>query len=220
MLDTVIFDMDGLLINSEHLWYEAMDEVFHTMGFTITPELATRTTGLRTVEVVAYWQRYFGWKHRSLEDVSADIIDTVIHKILTSATTMPGAHDILESFKSRGVKTGLASSSPSRLIGPALKHFGLEPYFGVVHSAEGEAYGKPHPAVYLSCALKLKSAPHGCLAFEDSVNGMIAAKAARMRVVVVPEPHHQANPRYVLADLQLPSLAHFTEAHWQQLKAL
>ena len=220
MLDTVIFDMDGLLINSEHLWYEAMDEVFHTMGFTITPELAARTTGLRTVEVVAYWQRYFGWQHRSIEDVSNDIIDTVIHKILTSATTMPGTLHILDSFKGRGVKMGLASSSPGRLIHPALQHFGLASYFSVVHSAENEAYGKPHPAVYLSCALKLKSAPYGCLAFEDSVNGMIAAKAARMRVVAVPEPHHQSNPRYVLADLQLPSLAHFTEAHWQQLKAL
>ncbi|HWJ28761.1 MAG TPA: HAD hydrolase-like protein, partial [Flavisolibacter sp.] len=61
MLDTVVFDMDGLLVNSEWLWARAMEEVFQTVGVTITPELAMRTTGLRTVEVVSYWHVYFKW---------------------------------------------------------------------------------------------------------------------------------------------------------------
>jgi mannitol-1-/sugar-/sorbitol-6-/2-deoxyglucose-6-phosphatase len=220
MVDTVIFDMDGLLIDSEPLWMQAMQEVFAGLGHSLTPELAGRTTGLRTVEVVAYWHRYFGWNTRSVEAVADDIVDNVIEKILAQATTMPGACTVLEGFKARGVKLGVASSSPRRLIDPALKHFGLTPYFDAVHSAEGEAYGKPHPAVYLACAAKLNALPLSCLAFEDSANGMIAAKAARMKVVVVPEPHHQANPRYILADLQLERLDQFTDKHWDCLRTL
>lgn len=219
MTNTVIFDMDGLLINSEPLWGEALDEVFATLGVSLGPELAHRTTGMRTIEVVDYWQRYFGWQGRSVEDVTEDIVDSVIGKVLTSATLQPGAIDILEAFKAREVKMGLASSSPRRMIMATLKHFHLPPYFEVIHSAEGELYGKPHPAVYISCAEQLGTLPMACLAFEDSINGMVAAKAARMKAVVVPEVHNRHNPKYCLADLQLESLTEFTNDHWTALSS-
>jgi sugar-phosphatase len=219
MVDTVIFDMDGLLINSEPLWGEAMEEVFDALGVAITPELAQRTTGLRTNEVVDYWQRYFGWQGRSNEQVANDILDSVVGKIVASATLQPGAHAVLEGFKSRGVRMGLASSSPVRVIDTALNHFGLTPYFEAVHSAEHEVWGKPHPAVYISCAGKLGAEPIHCLAFEDSINGMVAAKAARMKAVVVPESHNRSNPRYALADLQLASLEEFGDEHWAELSS-
>lgn len=219
MVDTVIFDMDGLLINSEPLWGEAMEEVFAAIGATMTPELALRTTGLRTNEVVDYWQRYFGWEESRNGQVTDDILEAVVAKILASATLQPGAEAVLEAFKRRGIKMGLASSSPVRVIVPALNHFGLTPYFEVVHSAEHEVYGKPHPAVYISCAEKLGTPPFHCLAFEDSINGMVAAKAARMKAVVVPEAHNRTNPRYALADLQLDSLEAFGDEHWATLSS-
>jgi HAD superfamily hydrolase (TIGR01509 family) len=219
MVDTVIFDMDGLLINSEPLWGEAMEEVFAAIGVTMTPELALRTTGLRTNEVVDYWQRYFGWEGYSNETVTNDILDSVIHKIVASATLQPGAEAVLEAFRSRGIRMGLASSSPVRVIETALNHFRLTPYFAAVHSAEHEVYGKPHPAVYISCAEKLGATPIHCLAFEDSINGMVAAKAARMKAVVVPEAHNRTNPKYALADLNLHSLEDFGEEHWAELSS-
>lgn len=219
MVDTVIFDMDGLLINSEPLWGEAMEEVFAGIGATMTPELALRTTGLRTNEVVDYWQRYFGWEETRNGQVTDDILESVVAKILVSAVLQPGAEAVLEAFKRRGIKMGLASSSPVRVIDPALNHFGLTSYFEVVHSAEHEVYGKPHPAVYLACAEKLGTPPLHCLAFEDSINGMVAAKAARMKAVVVPEAHNRTNPKYALADLQLDSLEAFGEEHWAILSS-
>jgi HAD superfamily hydrolase (TIGR01509 family) len=212
MVNTVIFDMDGLLIDSEPLWGKAMREVFATVGVELTSELTSQTTGLRTVEVVDYWHDYFQWNGKSREQVTTEIIDTVISKILAQGTAMEGLHYILDYFRTKGFKLGLASSSPLRLIDSALDHLEIKPYFNAIRSAEFESHGKPHPAVYLACAAALDSHPLHCLAFEDSVTGMIAAKAARMKVVVVPEAHNRNDKRYALADLQLDSLLAFGDA--------
>jgi mannitol-1-/sugar-/sorbitol-6-/2-deoxyglucose-6-phosphatase len=130
---------------------------------------------------------------------------------------MEGLHYILSYFQEKDFKIGLASSSPMRLIQSVLQHLDIHQNFKAVYSAEFEPYGKPHPAVYLSCAQELGSNPLHCLAFEDSVNGMIAAKAARMKVVAVPEPHNQHDKRFALADLKLSSLLHFNDEQLHQL---
>lgn len=217
MINTVIFDMDGLLIDSEPLWGKAMREVFATVGVTLTNEQASHTTGLRTVEVVDYWHNFFKWQGKSNEQVTNEIIDSITHKIVTEGRTMEGLEYILDYFEKKQFKMGLASSSPIRLIDAAVTHFGIKDRFQVISSAEFETHGKPHPAVYLSCAKALGSAPLECLAFEDSVTGMTAAKAARMKVVVVPEVHNQSNPKYILADVQLGSLKDFNDAILEKL---
>ncbi|WP_341843186.1 hexitol phosphatase HxpB [Chitinophaga caseinilytica] len=219
MIQTAIFDMDGLLIDSEPLWGIAMREVFSTVGVSLSPELTHLTTGLRTREVVSYWHNYFGWDTKSPEQVSDEIIESVTAKILRNGQAMEGLGYILDFFRSRNYRIGLASSSPSRLIQSVLDHLDIRPYFDAVSSAEFEPYGKPHPAVYLACAEALNTHPLNCLAFEDSVTGMIAAKAARMKVVVVPEAHKRTEPRFVLADMQLPSLLAFGEAELEKLSS-
>ena len=217
MINTVIFDMDGLLIDSEPLWGQAMREVFTTVGVSLSPELTSHTTGLRTKEVVSYWHDYFKWNTKSPEQVSTEIIDSVTHKILQEGRAMEGLSYILDFFHARNFKVGLASSSPMRLIQSVLDHLGIRRQFHAVVSAEFEAYGKPHPAVYLACAQELNSSPLACLAFEDSVTGMVAAKAARMKVVVVPEAHKRHDGRFNLADLQLGSLLEFGDAELGKL---
>lgn len=217
MINTVIFDMDGLLIDSEPLWGQAMQEVFSSVDVALSPELTSLTTGLRTKEVVGYWHDYFKWDGKSAEQVTTEIISSVTHKILQEGRAMEGLTYILDFFHARNFKIGLASSSPLQLIRSVLDHLAIADRFHAVISAEFEPYGKPHPAVYLACARELNSNPLACLAFEDSVTGMVAAKAARMKVVVVPEAHKRNDRRFGLADLQLDSLLEFGEEQFMKL---
>ena len=218
MLHTVIFDMDGLLIDSEPLWGEAMNEVFSGMGIHLGREQFALTTGLRTNEVVDYWYHHLGWEEKTPAIVTQEIVELVTRKILDQGNPMDGLEYILEFFKARDFKIGLASSSPMALIISVLEHIHIRSYFQAVYSAEYEDYGKPHPAVYLACARELGSKPLECIVFEDSVTGLIAAKAARMKTVAVPEAHRRSDPRYVLADMRLDSLKAFTEKSLHELE--
>lgn len=208
-LTTVIFDMDGLLIDSEPLWGKAMEEVFAGMDIALRPELVAQTTGLRTSEVVDYWFHHFGWTGKAPDQVTEEVVNLVTEKILQQGAAMKGLAYILQFFHERAFKIGLASSSPMSLIRSVLEHLQIRSYFQAVYSAEYEDYGKPHPAVYLACARELNSHPRECVVFEDSVTGLIAAKAARMKTVAVPEAHRRDDPRYVLADLTLNALDEF-----------
>jgi sugar-phosphatase len=217
-LTTAIFDMDGLLIDSEPLWGKAMEEVFAGMDIVLQPELYIHTTGLRTSEVVDHWYHHFGWTGKTPTQVTEEIVNLVTEKILQQGAAMEGLEYILRFFHERGFKIGLASSSPMTLIQAVLKYLHITAYFQAVYSAEHEEYGKPHPAVYLACARELGSQPGECIVFEDSVTGLIAAKAARMKTVAVPEAHRRDDPRYVLADLKLNSLSEFDTASLAQLE--
>ncbi len=114
--------------------------------------------------------------------------------------------------KAEGLKIGLASASPLHMLEKVLEMFELRDQFDALASAEHLPYSKPHPQVYLDCAAKLGVAPMSCVALEDSVNGMIASKAARMRSIVVPEAENSRDPRFVLADVKLASLQQLTVA--------
>jgi len=212
-LNTVIFDMDGLLIDSEPLWSEAATEVFAYYGKKMTLADFASTTGLRTNEFVSWWLRDYKFDDAELEKVSEKITDLVIEKIRLKGKAMPGLAYILDFFVQRNFKTGLATSSPQRVANAVIDLLDIEKYIQAITSAEKLQHGKPHPQVYLDCAQTLQSSPLECVCFEDSVNGMIAAKAARMKCVVVPAYSQQKDEKWSIADLKISSLKNFSALH-------
>jgi sugar-phosphatase len=212
--ESAIFDMDGLLIDSEPLWYEAAVEVFSPLGIALTPELYASSIGLRTKEFVDNWFSVYQIdKSLALETVTR-INDVVIEKIRYKGEAMPGVHKVLDQISSSGLKIGLATSSPLALIDVVVDKLGIRDYFSAFNSAENLVHGKPHPQVYLDCASALGVEPVSCVCFEDSFHGMIAAKAARMKCVVVPLPAFRDQPRFQAADLLLHSLEDFDLSHF------
>ena len=180
-IHAAIFDMDGLLIDSEPLWDKAELEVMASLGVDISrrhemPDIL----GLRIDLVVDLWFAQQPWKGPDRAEVTARIINRAIQLVEEARPLLPGAREAVAMCKAQGLKIGLASASPL------------------------------HPQVYLDCAARLSVSPMHCVALEDSVNGMIASKAARMRSIVVPEAENSRDPRFVLADVKLATLESLT----------
>ena len=210
-LNTVIFDMDGLLIDSEPLWAEAAEETFKPYGFQLTPTQYATTTGMRTKEFVEAWFNHYKIDASYLPIAEKNILDTVVNKVAARGKPMQGVAHIFNFFISRNFKIGLATSSGFPLIDVVVDKLGIRNYLQAIESAANLPLGKPHPQVYLNCATKLNSHPTECICFEDSFNGMIAAKAARMKCVVVPSAEDHQNVKFNAADLKLSSLQNFNE---------
>jgi len=216
-LNTVIFDIDGLLVDSEPLWNEAATEVFHLYGVKLTEEDYKTTTGLRTKEFVNWWFSHFNIGNEQHAIAEKKIIQSVLEKIEQKGKVLPGVPHIFDFFSRKGFKIGLATSSPPELIDLVVGMLGIKDHLHATSSAEGLEKGKPHPQVYLNCAALLNSDPLSCVCFEDSFNGMIAAKAARMKCVIVPHASQIKEERWGAADLKLSSLQNFGELHLQML---
>lgn len=203
--------MDGLLIDSEPLWEEAAAEVLQEHNIRLTTGQFHDTRGLRTEEWIIHWFHHFKIGPEQIRPAIEDTIQKAIEKIGERGVAMPGVKEVLNLFRDYKFKIGLATSSPRAVIEVVTKKLNIRDYFQTLTSAQFLNYGKPHPEVYLVCATELNSVPAKCICFEDSFNGMIAAKAARMKCVVVPDKVLQNKPQWNAADLQLGSLANFGE---------
>ena len=208
-----IFDMDGLLIDSEPLWQEAEINIFGSVGVPLTREMCRETMGVRLDGVVRHWHAKFPWTGESLESVEARILEEISRLIVSRGSPMPGVRETIDMLGAANYALAVASSSPMRLIQVALETFGLIDEFSVLHSAETEDEGKPHPAVYLSAMSRLGVDPADCVAFEDSTLGVRAAKRAGAWVIAVPDPADIAKPAFAEADVVLASLTDFTLDH-------
>ena len=209
-MKAAIFDMDGLLIDSEPLWREAEISVLGSLGVPLTRELCRQTLGVRLDGVVRHWYEKFPWQNKSLEVVEAQILEVVSRLILERAKPMPGVREIINLLSAAKYELAVASSSPMQLIRTALEKFGIIEFFSVLHSADAEDEGKPNPAVYLTTMSRLGVDPIHCIAFEDSVLGVRAAKRAGARVIAVPDPTDLSDPRFADADVVLSSLTEFS----------
>ena len=207
----MIFDLDGLLIDSEPFWRQAEIEVFGSLGLELTETDVRQTMGLRIDDAVRHWWDRFPWSGMTEVEVEQAVTARVAQLIGQSGEPMPGALESLSLCAGLSLPVAVCSGSYAMVIEAALIRLGIASDVSVWHSAEWEPLGKPHPGSYLSTAAKLGVDPTCCLAVEDSFNGAISAKSARMRVVVVPEPDALGSPRWGFCDALLPSLTRFDE---------
>jgi mannitol-1-/sugar-/sorbitol-6-/2-deoxyglucose-6-phosphatase len=212
MLRAVVFDMDGLLIDSEPLWVRAEIEVFGSVGVVLAEEDCARTKGLRTDDVIAYWLAARPWHSPSPAKVEATLIARVAELVRAEGRALPGVASAIAAARAVAPKIAVASSSPLLIIEAALARLGLTETFDVVCSAQHEPYGKPHPAIFLTTAKKLDVSPLDCVVIEDSLTGVVAAKAARAACIAVPVDHPKHDPRFAIADAVVGSLEDVTAA--------
>ncbi len=193
--------------------------MFGALGLHLTEDDVRQTMGLRIDDAVAHWWERFPWEGPACPEVERTITARVAELIERDGEPMPGATGAIAACRRLGLPVGVCSGSYAAVIEAALHRLGLSDAVEVWHSAEWESLGKPHPAVYLTAAAKLGVEPTACLAVEDSFNGALAAKAARMRVVVVPEHAALDSPRWGFCDRLIASLEDVDEGLLQSLGA-
>ena len=211
--------MDGILIDSEPFWHEAEINVFKKVNIELNSELCSSTAGMRIDAVVHHWFVKHPWDNYTEDEVSEMIVDEVKLLIETKGRALPGVYSSIEFFKSLNLPLAIASSSNMRLIEAVVKQLNLAEHFDIIHSAENETHGKPHPAVFLSAAKKLNTVPENCLVIEDTIYGVISGLAAKMKVVAVPEKHNKANKRFKVANVILESLEELDSRTMKTLNA-
>jgi len=215
-----VFDMDGLLVDSEPLWQQAEIAVFASYGVALTEDLCRSTKGMFVYDVARHWYARHPWTGPAPEAVAEEILRDMERRLADEARLLPGAGAALAFCRARAGKVALASSSPRRLIDVVVERFALGPLFDVVHSAESEPAGKPDPAVFLTTARLLGVEPGGCVVLEDSPAGVAAALSAGMACVAVPEVHGGESPElFAGATVVLASLDDLDEEVWRRLEA-
>ena len=186
-IEAVIFDMDGLIIDSEPLWKIAEIESFNEIGFDFTVEMCASTTGMRIDEVVDFWRDELKCKNFTTIEIVHKIQTKMIQLIKHKGKLLPGVYKALNLLKKNNVPIALASSSSMSLINTTVETLEIRSFFKIIHSAENEIAGKPNPAVFLTTAKILETEPEKCLVLEDSKAGMNAGINANMRTIVIPE---------------------------------
>ncbi len=216
-MHAVIFDMDGTLIDSEPMWKEAENYVFSSVGVQVSETLSAQTATMTTREVTEFWYRHSPWPDKSLEQIENAVIDHVATLIAEKGEPMNGVLEILDFFHERKIKIGLSTNAPYRLIPVVLNKLGIAEYFHAVSSSEHEAQGKPHPDVYLSTLSKLKVDASKCIAFEDSVSGIMAANKANIKTVAVPPSSEFTDKKYEISHLKIKNLSEFNDLLLQEI---
>jgi HAD superfamily hydrolase (TIGR01509 family) len=207
----VVFDLDGVLIDSEPIWEEVRREYVARHHGRWQPDSQTRLMGMSTPEWAAYLSGELGVE-RPPEAVAAEVIELMGERYRERLPLLPGAVEAVPRLAARW-PLGLASSSPPRLIDLALGLAGLGELFPVRVSTEEVGHGKPAPDVYLEAAALLGEPPAACVAVEDSSNGVRSAAAAGMRVIAVPAGRYPlADDAKAAASLVLASLDELTVA--------
>jgi HAD superfamily hydrolase (TIGR01509 family) len=209
MITAVVFDLDGVLIDSEPVWEQVRRGLVAERGGHWTPDAQRRIMGMSTPEWARYLSEDLG-VGLPPDEVATQVIDRMVARYQQHVPFLDGAVDAVRRFAARW-PLGLASSSPPRLIETVLASGGLRACFTAVLSTEQVAHGKPAPDIYLAVTAELGCPPPDCAAVEDSSNGLRSAAAAGLRVIAIPRPQYPPDPDALAqASLVLPSLAGLT----------
>jgi HAD superfamily hydrolase (TIGR01509 family) len=219
-IEAAIFDMDGLLVDSEPLWRQAEMAIFEALEVPLTEEMCLETRGMVAGEVSRHWYERYGWSGPGPDAVAGQIVRAMAG-LLATVAVKPGAGAAVADCRDRGLALAIASSSPPALIEVVVERLGLTGWFSVLHSAQLELAGKPDPAVFVTTARLLGVDPGRCVVFEDSPAGVRAAAAAGMVCVAVPETEGPRLPGdaavFRSADLVIDSLEEVDDAFWGRL---
>ncbi|MEV4291339.1 HAD family phosphatase [Nonomuraea bangladeshensis] len=203
-----MFDLDGVLVDSEPVWEEVRRAFVAEHGGTWQPDTQSRLMGMSTGEWAAYLHEL--GVRLSPDEIARGVVDQMAARYRDEVPLMPGAVEAVRRLAA-GRVLGLASSSPRRLIDVVLDAAGLADCFAATVSTEEVERGKPAPDGYLEAARRMEVDPRGCVAVEDSSNGLRSAHAAGMRVIAVPHPRYPPAPdALALAWRVLPDLAALT----------
>jgi HAD superfamily hydrolase (TIGR01509 family) len=209
VIEAVVFDLDGLLLDSEQVWDEVREELARERGGRWHAGAQRDMMGMSSPE----WSRYMHERLRVPEppdEINAEVVRRLERRYRERLPLIPGAREAIERLAARW-PLALASSSNRELIDLTLELMDVAPLFRGTVSSEEVARGKPAPDVYLEAARRLEVEPTDAAAIEDSHNGIRSAKAAGMRVVAVPNPHFPPDPGAIaLADVVLDRLDELT----------
>jgi HAD superfamily hydrolase (TIGR01509 family) len=209
MIEAVVFDLDGVLIDSEPVWEEVRRGLVAERGGHWAADAQRRLMGMSTQE----WARYLGEDlgvGLPPDQVAALVIDRMAARYRERIPFLPGAVDAVRRLAGTW-PLGLASSAPAVLIETVLDAAGLSSYFQVTMSTEQVPHGKPAPDIYLAVTARLGVSPSRGTAVEDSSNGLRSAAAADLHVIAIPHPRYPPDPdALALASLVLPTLADLT----------
>jgi HAD superfamily hydrolase (TIGR01509 family) len=209
VIEAVIFDMDGVLLDSEQLWDEVREQLAAERGGRWTERSQREMMGMSSPEWSAYMHDVVGLAE-SPQEISAEVVRRIEARYRATLPLLPGAGEAVRRLAAAW-PLGLASSSNREVIDLALELSGLAPCFTATVSSEEVGRGKPAPDVYLEAAARLGVQAGACAAVEDSHNGIRSAKAAGMTVLAIPNPHYPPDAEALaLADATLRSLDELT----------
>jgi mannitol-1-/sugar-/sorbitol-6-/2-deoxyglucose-6-phosphatase len=180
-----VFDMDGVLIDTEPVWRRVELEVFARVGVALTDEQLRDTWGMRIEEVVDHWYQQRPWNGIRPHAVQREILREMVEYVRRDGVPMVGALEAIDMARSAGLRIAIASSSSRELIDAVVDRLGIGELIDARCTADDEIRGKPDPAVYLSAAQALDVVPSLCVAIEDSPVGVSSAVAAGMRCIGV-----------------------------------
>lgn len=201
-----LFDLDGLLINSEDLYLKANRTYFSQFGFEFSEQLHKQGTGKKFAE----WIKTVTDIDIDGETIMAERNKVYFELAKDELHLLEGAVDILKYAKSHG-KTAMVTSSNKDYVNFVFEHTYIADYFEVVITGDQVHKGKPDPEGYLSAARLLEVEPSTCIVFEDAPNGVEAGKNAGMKVVAVPSPYVKGDSIFNTVDLLLDSLKDYPE---------